>query len=67
MNRLDNTHHDELLCLQGIRSAAYFIEMQRRRDALEGDSNIVNALQCLCYAIETLVAHIRDDEEGGTA
>ena len=45
--------------LKSLSNAASFIEMQRRLDAMEGDSYIVNALQCLLDSIEALTAEVR--------
>ena len=37
-----------------IADAQFFIESQRRLDAMEGDSNLVNALQALADVLDAM-------------
>lgn len=54
-----NLHHRKIEGLLG--NVLFYVEMQRRKDNMEGDSNVVNALTCLREACELLLAEIQKD------
>ena len=47
--------------IRTLENADYFIRLRRALDQIDGDSNIVNALDQIAHAMHLLVEQLEDD------